>query len=340
MRVMPAKSQFQSTSPIAAATRSLSALGAVVVLLLTMTASRIEAARGGINIPVGPGNFVFVDQKGDRTKQTAIYTYVPEGLDVTKAPIAFILHGAHRSVEAVRDDWERHADKYGFIVIAPLFDKEQWGHFETAGIFSRSGKLRDKSKTSYYVIEHLFDAVKEATGNRTERYFLYGFSEGGQFTQRFVLFMPEARYIRAVIGSPSHYMMPRFDIKFPYGLKGAPATAAALKADFRRDVVLLLPDQDNDPNHPELSKTPEAEAQGPNRFARGHTFFKEARKCAAQLGAPFRWRMRYVHGAGHSPKRVSSSAAALLMGKDPPANAPTRGTGKVTLSSHQGTNEE
>ena len=67
-----------------------------------------------------------------------------EGLDVTKAPIAFIIHGAHRSVEGVRDDWERHADKYGFMVIAPLFDKEQWNHFETAGMFSRSGKLGDK----------------------------------------------------------------------------------------------------------------------------------------------------------------------------------------------------
>ena len=337
---MSANSQLPSNSPIAASTRSLSALGAVVVLLLTIAASRVEAARGGINIPVGPGNFVFVDQKGDRTKQTAVYTYLPEGLDVTKAPIAFILHGAHRSVEGVRDDWERHADKYGFMVIAPLFDKEQWGHFETAGIFSRSGKLRDKSKTSYYLIEHLFDAVKAATGNTTARYFLYGFSEGGQFTQRFVLFMPEARYIRAVIGSPSHYMMPRFDIKFPYGLKGAPATAASLKPVFSRDVVLLLPEQDNDPNHPQLSKTPEAEAQGPNRFARGHTFFREAHKCAAQLGAPFRWRLRYVHGAGHSPKRVSSSAAALLMGKDPPANAPTRGTERASVSPPREAREE
>jgi poly(3-hydroxybutyrate) depolymerase len=299
-------------------------LSALVLLLLAIAACHAEAASRRIKIPEGPGNFDFVDPRGDRTKQTAIYTYVPEGIDVTKAPIAFIIHGAHRSVEGVRDDWERHADKYGFIVIAPLFDKEQWGHFETAGIFSRSGTLRDKSQTSYYLIEHLFDAVKQATGNTTERYFLYGFSEGGQFTQRFVLFMPEARYVRAVIGSPSHYMMPRFDVKFPYGLKGAPATAASLRPVFGRDVVLLLADQDNDPNHPQLSKTPEAEAQGPHRVARGHTYFNEVRKCAARLKTPLRWRLRTVHGAGHSPKRVSSSAAALLMGKDPPANAPTR----------------
>jgi poly(3-hydroxybutyrate) depolymerase len=188
---------------------------ALVLLFLAIAASRVETASGAITIPEGPGRFVFVDHKGDRKKQTAIYTYLPQGLDVTKAPIAFIIHGAHRSVEGVRDDWERHADKYGFMVIAPLFDKEQWNHFETAGMFSRSGKLGDKSKTSFYLIEHLFDAVKQATGNTTERYFLYGFSEGGQFTQRFVLFMPEARYVRAVIGSPSHYMMPRSTSSFP-----------------------------------------------------------------------------------------------------------------------------
>jgi hypothetical protein len=37
------------------------------------------------------------------------------------------------------------------------------------------------------------------------------------------------------------------------------------------NVVLLLGEEDNDPNHEELLKTPEAEAQGPPRFARGKT---------------------------------------------------------------------
>ena len=65
----------------------------MILLLLAIAASRMEAASRGIKIRKGPGTFVFVDHKGDRKKQTTIYTYLPEGLDVTKAPIAFIIHG-------------------------------------------------------------------------------------------------------------------------------------------------------------------------------------------------------------------------------------------------------
>jgi hypothetical protein len=125
--------------------------------------------------------------------------------------------------------------------------------------------------------------------------------------------MPEARYAKAVVGSPGWYTMPRFDVAFPYGLRGSPVTPASLKVSLGRNVVLLLGEADTDPNHEELRKTPEAMAQGPNRFARGQTFFRELNKRATELNTPFGWHIMKVPGAAHQPSKMSPSAATVLM---------------------------
>jgi dienelactone hydrolase len=273
------------------------------------------AADRQIKIPNGKGEFRFVDRKGDSSKEITVFTYLPENLKASEAPIVFVMHGHHRSAEGYRNDWAKHANRLGFMVLAPLFDEEQWGHgfYSYASVLTKSGKIRNPAKWSFSVIEHLFDAVKEATGNSNPQYYLYGFSEGGQFVHRFVLLMPQARYAKAVIGTPGWYTMPRFDVKFPYGLGGSPVTPASLKVVLGRNVVLLLGEADTDPNHDELRKTPEAMAQGPNRVARGKTFFRELNKRAAEMKTPFAWRIMTVPGAAHEPRKMSPSAAAALM---------------------------
>jgi poly(3-hydroxybutyrate) depolymerase len=292
-------------------------LGAVALVLFVsaITASPSPAASREIKIQPGRGEFQFVDEKGDRRKEITVFTYLPQALKANEVPIVFVMHGHHRSAKGYRNDWAQHADKYGFMVLAPLFDEEQWGHgqYSYASVQNKNGSIRDPSKWSFSVIEHLFDAVKQATGNQNARYFLYGFSEGGQFVHRFVLLMPEARYARAVIGTPGWYTMPRFDVAFPYGLRGAPVNAQSLKRSLGRDVVLLLGAADTDPNHDELRQTPQAEAQGPHRVARGRTFFKEGKHRAAELKTPFGWRMQMVPGAEHNPRQMSGAAADLLM---------------------------
>jgi poly(3-hydroxybutyrate) depolymerase len=288
---------------------------ATLLVLTALAASQARAADRQIRIPQGSGSFEFVDEKGDATKRIPVFTYLPPELKASEAKIVFVMHGHHRSAEGYRDNWAKHADKYGFMVLAPLFDEDQWGkgQYSYASVIGRNGQFRKRAKWSFSVVEHLFDAVKEATGNQSPRYFLWGFSEGGQFVHRLVLLLPEARYARAVIGTPGWYTMPRFDVKYPYGLEGAPVSAASLKVSLGRDVVLLLGDADTDPNHEELRKTKQAEAQGPNRVARGKKFFQTASARAAELKTPFGWRLRFVRGAEHRPTQMSGAAAALLM---------------------------
>jgi len=277
--------------------------------------SRAAPGDAAIDIAPGTGSFHFVDRQGD-SKPMTIYTYLPKDADASKASIVFVLHGHHRAAREYRDNWSAHADKYGFMVLAPLFDTDQWGEgqYSYASVVGRDGTLRDASLWSYSVVEHIFDAVKAATGNASSRYFLYGFSEGGQFVHRLVLLLPEARYARAVAGTPGWYTMPRFDVRFPYGLGASPATEASLKRTLERDFVLMLGDRDIDRNDPELRKTKQALAQGANRFERGRAFYKEAEDRAAEWKIPLGWRLQVVPGVAHEPARMSAPAAAVLMG--------------------------
>lgn len=275
------------------------------------------AAEPPIAIVSGAGSFVFTDAKGDASKPLTVYTYLPGGLTANAAQIVFVMHGYGKNAKGSRDTWIEHADKFGFMVVAPRFDPENWGRglYAYASVVSRAGTLQSASTWSFSAIEHLFDAIKDATGNSSSTYYIYGHSEGGQFVHRLVMLLPDARYAKAVAANPGWYTMPDFSVKFPHGLGGAPATEASLKKSLVRNFVLMLGDQDTDPNHKDLSRTPQAMAQGANRFERGEKFFREAGARAAELGVTLNWQIQIVPGAAHQDSKMARPAAAVLMGR-------------------------
>lgn len=271
-------------------------------------------SRDDIRIESGAGEFIFGDEKGDADKRMTAYTYLPASLKAAAAPIVFVMHGQGKNADGYRDAWARYADKYGFMVVAPLFDAESWGSTYSAGqIFFKDGKATDPSTWSFSVIERLFDAIKLATGNKSATYYLYGHSEGGQFVHRLVFFLPGARYAKAVAANPGWYTMPDTAINFPYGLAKTPATEATLKRSLERNVTVLLGNKDTDPYHPQLRKTPEAMAQGRFRLERGQNFFKEATARCAALKCRFGWHEQIVPGAAHSNAQRAAAAAVVLM---------------------------
>jgi poly(3-hydroxybutyrate) depolymerase len=286
-----------------------------LLMLLEGAPARPQDAPPAIHIAPGSGSFAFVDAKGDASKTMTVYTYLPKELPARSARIVFVMHGVGKNAAGARNAWIEPAERYGLLVIAPLFDRAQWsrGGYSYASVLAPDGKPRDASLWSFSVIEHLFDAIKLATGNPAASYFLYGHSEGGQFVHRLVLLLPEARYARAVAANAGWYMMPAFDVRYPYGLGGAPVTRESLGKSLGRDVVIMLGELDRDPNHSQLRRTPGAMAQGTNRYERGETFFREARDRAKELGSAFGWRIQPVPGAAHENSKMSRAAAAVLM---------------------------
>ena len=293
-----------------------SAVCAIAGLLL---AGALAAPSAGADAPIrispASGSFEFVDRRGDPSKRIKVYTYLPAGVEASAAKIVFVMHGTSRNADGYRDTWIPHAEKYRLMIIAPLFEREQWGPggYTYRSVLTRDGTLLDRPLWSHSVIEHLFDAIREATGNRSERYYLYGHSEGGQFVHRLVLLLPEARYVRAVAANAGWYTMPDFEVKFPYGLSGVPVTKQSLRQSLARELIVLLGEQDVDSAHSNLRRSPPAMAQGANRLERGQAFMAAARERAAALDTTLRWRLEVVPGAAHQNSRMSGPAADLLM---------------------------
>lgn len=244
-----------------------------------------------------------------------VWYQAPDEVTAT-TPVVFVMHGVKRDADRYFAEWAPLAARHGFILVVPEFTHADFpgalgyntGYFE-----NRDGTTRPRELWSFAAIEPLFDAVKARTGTRVPAYALYGHSAGGQFVHRYVLFTPGARLSRAVAANAGWYTMPDLTVAYPYGLAGSPVESSALKLALEKPLTILLGTADTNVNDPNLRKTPEANAQGPHRHARGERFYGAGKAAAGQLCAAFGWRLEKVPGVGHENGRMAIAAASLLV---------------------------
>lgn len=271
-----------------------------------------EVCRPNAAIETGSSSFAFTDWAGHELK---VWTYVPEGIDRANAPIAIIMHGANRDADRYRDQWKDHAERGGFIVIAPTFAASEFEGsraYNMGGIFAETGEPRSRELWSFSAIEPLFDDVVARLGGNQTHYTLYGHSAGSQFVHRFLFFMPEARVKRYLAANAGWYTFPDLEIAFPFGLEGTPVGEERLRAALAKDVVLLLGDRDTDPDHSSLNRSRGAMQQGRHRFARGQAFYASAKALAEERGWEFGWSLREVEGVAHSNGGMAEGAWDLI----------------------------
>ena len=113
---------------------------------------------------------------------------------------------------------------------------------------------------------------------------------------------------RAVAANAGWYTYPSDTVSYPYGAQGS---GADIKAYYGKKMIILLGDADT-LRTSSLRQTPETDAQGLTRLARGNAFFSFCHKDAQVKGIPFNWRKEYVKGVGHSNTKMAPSAATLL----------------------------
>ncbi len=108
-------------------------------------------------------------------------------------------------------------------------------------------------------------------------------------------------------------MLPEATQHFPYGVGGLGPGRAGLRAALAQPLVVLLGTADTDPHHKDLPHSPEAEAQGSFRLARGKFFFASGEKAAAAMQAPFGWTLAFTPGVGHSDRGMAPFALKCLL---------------------------
>jgi poly(3-hydroxybutyrate) depolymerase len=243
-----------------------------------------------------------------------VYTYRPRTCD-EKCPIVIVMHGMKRDASAYRDYWELRADRYKALVVAPEFSREMWPRAAAYNL-GEVGREADREKWAFATIEHLFDEVRDGQSS----YALFGHSAGGQFVQRMALLRPGNRASVMVAANPGWYTMPEWRSDkagdaFPYSLAGSPAGANELKQALSRRFVLLVGENDDDPDDENLNRSDGAKRQGDTRVDRGENFFKAATTAARDLGVPLAWELVEVPNTAHDGESMSKVAADVIFKK-------------------------
>lgn len=252
--------------------------------------------------------------QGSRRTIDAEY-YVPQSRDPSRMPILMVLHGVLRNPGQYLEPFIPFASSNGYAVVAPHFSRRAFPGsraYNQGNLFSPDGQIRPPERWAFQVIEDLFDAVRDWIGSSVTRYGVYGHSAGAQFVHRMLLLCPESRASIAVAANAGWYTMPTFDLDYPYGLGGLPLAEEHVRRALETRLVVLLGEEDADPNDPTLRRSERALEQGAHRLERGLGFYRRAVETASEWGVPIVWTEQRVPGVGHDQEAMAAFASAIL----------------------------
>ncbi len=267
-------------------------------------------------VPFGVNQFHYNGYAPLKDKPINVHTYLPDSIR-TDLPVMFVMHGASRNPKDYCFAWVSHAKAYQFITICPDFTDAMYPGSEqyNLGGMQNNGVWQDSSRWAFNYIESIFEYLRTEKVTTAESYGLYGHSAGSQFVHRLSLFTEPKHASIIIPANAGWYTTTEIDIGFPYGLKDSPITIDQLKTKFQLPIVILLGENDTDPNHSSLRKTEEAMRQGKHRFERGHYFFNTAKTIADSLGVDFNWTIETVPGVSHSNSGMAPAAAKQFYNK-------------------------
>lgn len=259
-------------------------------------------------------NLTSFNFKSSENPDVKVFYSAPDKISA-KTKILFVMAGRQRNADEYLESWIDWGKKNDYLVLAPLFDDKNW--VEPLGYnFGNiaSGKEANntpnpKSKWAFTLIEQMFDFAKKEFKLNAQKYDLFGHSAGGQFVHRFMLFMPSARVRTAIAANPGFYTLPDLNEKFPYGLKNSPH--AITKKDLigwaMRKLILMRGTADVLRTE-NLRQSPEADAQGQNRFERALFMFNKIK----DFDAKTHWQLIDVPNIGHDQKGMALAAQKVL----------------------------
>jgi acetyl esterase/lipase len=256
------------------------------------------------------------------TRALSSFTYTREGIPDVRVWIAappsvdpqtqlvVVMHGVLRNAREYAAEWADWAARSGHVVAAPQFEREAWGGaagYNLGNVLRPDGALNPVERWSFTVVDEIQARVRQRLGIADERFILWGHSAGAQFAHRFPLFRPQARFRAVIVAGCGWFTLPDPDVEFPYGAKH-PLLAFSRRQVLRwtrRRLVLVRGELDleQDAN---LRTTPEALAQGANRFERAASMLRRAR--AFDPGC--RWRLLTVPGVDHDYARMIPATQA------------------------------
>ena len=171
----------------------------------------------GAPLPAGPGRTELPDAREPIT----LFTYKPP--TYRGGPLLIVCHGVQRNAEDYRNFAITLAERFGVLVVAPLFDKERFpmARYQRGGLVGADGAVQPPERWTYASIPRMVARVRELEGKPDLPYYLIGHSAGGQFLVRMAAFLPgEAE--RIIAANTGSHLFPTREADFGYGFGGLP----------------------------------------------------------------------------------------------------------------------
>lgn len=265
-------------------------------ILLVLLAAGCHALAVGAPLPKGPGKIEYANG----TEPLTLFTYKPP--TYRDGPLLVIFHGVQRNAEDYRNFAITLAERFGALVVAPLFDSPRFptARYQRGGLVAPDGRAQAREQWTYAIVPRLVAYVREQEGRAALPYFLVGHSAGGQFLVRLAAFLP-GEAARIVAANPGSHLFPTRNQDFGYGFGGLPPELGGddvIRRYLAAPLTIYLGTDDIYPR-PSFDDSPPAMQQGANRLERGRACFAAAQRLAQERGWAFNWRKVETPGIGH-----------------------------------------
>ncbi|MFK5950167.1 MAG: alpha/beta fold hydrolase [Methylococcales bacterium] len=219
-------------------------------------------------------------------------SYGAEGL-----PVLVAVHGiSHRAKEQVRA-FKEYAERYGFVIIAPLFCRKNFPAYQRLGI--------TKQEVPFYsdiALNSILKEVSEQTGALTEKVYLFGYSAGGQFVHRYAMAYPEKVHA-VVVGAAGWYTFPDLKVPFPRGLgkKSLSRTLELSCSKFLKIPMATFVGEHDNQSDIALKRSRYLDLQqGITRIERARNWIAAMRYAAEKYGFDTEYKNYVMESCGHS----------------------------------------
>jgi len=229
------------------------------------------------------------------TRSPEYYLYLPRQ-PAGRRRVLVSVHGVSRNalehIELFRDS----ADRYGVVLVAPVFTFEGFRDYQRLG---RKGR----GPRADLALIRILNEIQMAAGLDTGKVDMFGFSGGAQFVHRFC-YAHSQRVRSLVLGSAGWYTMPDRSLQYPYGTadaRGLDAVRFNLGAAARLPTLVVVGEEDDREDDEELNRSRfVVQSQGRHRLERARTWTAAMNTLAGRQGLPGSVDLQVLPGVGHS----------------------------------------
>jgi len=291
-----------------------------------------------ISINEGSGSFIINGSNEHQNDSITIFYHKPVNFH-RNSRILLVIPGAGRNGDDYRDAWIEVSEKFSILIVSPSYPEKayDYGDYHLGGVVSNldlsKGVSFKKGTNQVFIDENsiefnvnqnkdawifndfdrIFRLIRTATKSKQKKYDVFGHSAGGQILHRFALLCPNSMANRILASNAGTYTPINYEIDYPFGIKNVGVANSDIKKSFRKKLVLLLGELDNDSEtRGRMLRSKTADKQGTNRLDRGKYFYISSQHVAEKSKARFNWELEIIPNIGHDQKRMAKAAAKYL----------------------------